>query len=232
MRTLLIPALFAGCTTGPVGAEPSPFAACVVPAAVPSAEIDPRLVGPVLDAGVGEPPDDCFRSLRIGSPVEVDAAEAWWLQAADETGMPWTVGVWLPGGPTGPGVGDDVTVAHAFGAVGFGPRIGQLELRDGDGALILWIGAGGDLPDIVQPPEATVAQGEIAGEDGGECGAWTNYELLATVGGETAEIGYGEVVVVDGIEVRHGGFTQQRSSSSKCLDWSVSQVAVAFSPAP
>jgi hypothetical protein len=238
MRTALAltASLAAACTRGPA-VDPAPFAACAVPAggfADPNVlfqGLDATLSGPVLAAGAGAPPEGCFDALQIGPQgVDVESAEAWWVQVADDAGTTWTVGVWLPGGPAGPAVEDAVSAELAYRDGGFSPIVAHLSLRDGDGALIAWVAEAGDLPELALPAEVDAAQGDVAGEDGDSCGTWASYDLSVTVAGETVDVPYGGVEAVGGLEVHHGGYDLQAFGEG-CPDWYVSDVAVAIAPA-
>jgi hypothetical protein len=193
---------------------------------------DIALSGPVLDAGTGEPPDHCFDQAQIepwGTEIAVD--DAWWLRVADGEGTERIVGVWLPDGPSGPAVGDEIAGEMSYRPGMFGPTVGWIELRDAAGALIAWVGTGGDLRDLELPSEVKLDRGAVAGRDSSQCVAWESYDLDAAVDGDAGVLPYGGAEVFGGLELRHGGYDEQ-TSDSRCPDAFVARVTVAIAPPP
>lgn len=222
-------ALAAGCGGGLE--PPQPFAACAAPVAPLT---DPyvgyrgwsaSLSGPVLDAGRGDPPADCFDLALMASTVALDRDEAAWLRAEDPTGAGWVVGWWLPDGPDAPEIGVEVQVDLSWAPGMFGPSIGRVSVTDPAG-LLAWVAIGGTLDDLADPP-LPLARGEVVARDHDDCGAWASYALLA--GGVV--VPYGGVEEVAGFEVRHGGL-DEATRYDGCPDWFVAHAAVAVTGAP
>jgi hypothetical protein len=192
--------------------------------------VELELGGLVTETGTGEPPLDCLRTAVAEWPARPD--DAWWVRLLDSSGVSWTLGVWLPDGGPGPEVDDLLSARFTYLEAPFASDIGEMELLQRDGALLVWVGVGGDLPDLSPPAGITLAQGGRAGRVSSQCGSWVSYDLEATVGAELVTLPPGAVATAGDYELRHGGFSKKTRDSNRCQDGPGGSVAVAIRQLP
>jgi hypothetical protein len=208
------------------------MAACAVSPLTPVESYDTvevALAGPVLETGDGLAPDGCFDGSHLNSDDRPPPdADSWWIRVADADGNPWTVGVSFPGLARPFAVDDEIEASWRLVPPQFAATsVGALALRDGTGALQLWIAEAIELV-ALQPPEGLqLEQGDAIYEQTEDCGTWAAYDLQV---GETV-IPYGGTAAVGDLAVWHGGYVGATGDSSECMDWTVDRVAVAFTPA-
>ncbi len=191
------------------------------------------LAGRVTAAGEGAPPDGCFESGAVvgGMPRPTDASIMWWFRAADTSGKSWTVGVMASQLQRPVTVGQLVQAEYQWSARGFSPTLGRLEVRDGGGALLFWIGQGGDIPDLTLPVEvAQLRRGAAQCQERERCGAWRGHDLVASTGAVEKTLRYGRESVVGDLRLVHGGY-DLASSFTGCADWYVASIVLAAVPA-
>jgi hypothetical protein len=191
------------------------------------------LAGRVASAGDGAPPDGCFESgAVVGTPPRpTDAPSMWWFRAADTSGRSWTVGALVPQLQRPVAPGQPVGAEYQWSARGFSPTLGRLELRDGSGALLFWLGQGGDIPDLVLPVEvATLRRGSAQCLERERCGAWRGHDLVISTGGAEATLRYGRESVLGDLRLVHGGY-DLASAYTGCTDWYVASIVAAAVPA-
>jgi hypothetical protein len=191
------------------------------------------LQGRVSTAGDGAPPDGCFDSGAVvgAAPRPTDAASMWWFRAADTSGRSWTVGALVPQLQRPVVPGQLVSAEYQWSARGFSPTLGRLEVRDGGGALLFWLGQGGDIPDLALPVEvATLRRGDPRCQERERCGAWRGHDLVVSTGAAEATVGYGRESVLGDLRLVHGGY-DLASSYTGCSDWYVASILVAAVPA-
>ena len=191
------------------------------------------LAGRVASAGDGAPPDGCFDSgATVGTtPRATDATFMWWFRAADTSGRAWTVGALVPHLQRPVAPGQLVSVDYQWSARGFSPALGRLEVRDGTGGLLFWIGQGGDIPDLTLPQEvATLRRGQAWCLERERCGAWRGHDLLISTGSAQATLRYGRESVIGELRLVHGGY-DLASTYTGCSDWYVANIVVAAVPA-
>jgi len=110
-------------------------------------------------------------------------------------------------------------------------RLDTLEVRDGGGALLFWLGQGGDIPDLALPVEvATLRRGDPRCQERERCGAWRGHDLVVSTGAAEATVGYGRESVLGDLRLVHGGY-DLASSYTGCSDWYVASILVAAVPA-
>jgi hypothetical protein len=191
------------------------------------------LTGRVTSAGDGAPPDGCFDSgAVVGTmPRPTDVPFMWWFRAADTSGRAWTVGALAPqlSRPVAPG--QLVSAEYQWSARGFSPTLGRLEVRDGNGSLLFWLGQGGDIPDLILPVEvATLRRGDAQCLEREQCGSWRGHDLVISTGTAEATLRYGRESVLGELRLVHGGY-DLASSYTGCTDWYVASILVAAVPA-
>jgi hypothetical protein len=191
------------------------------------------LAGRVASAGDGAPPDGCFDSGAVvgAAPRRTDAPSMWWFRAADTSGKSWTVGALVPQLQRPVVPGQLVSAEYQWSARGFSPTLGRLEVRDGAGALLFWLGQGGDIPDLALPVEvATLRRGDARCQERERCGAWRGHDLVISTGAAEATVSYGRESVLGDLRLVHGGY-DLASSYTGCSDWYVASILVAAVPA-
>jgi len=220
---------------------PPRLAACLVPeggwsavgARGPGDAYSVSLAARVATAGDGLPPDGCFDAGAVvgALPHAADAVSMWWFRAADAWGQSWTVGALVPALPRPVLPGQQVSTQYQWSSGGFSPTRGALELRDGGGALLLWIGQGGDIPDLALPAElAALGRGKPRCQERESCGTWRGHDLTVSTGAARATVRYGQEAVVGGLRLVHGGY-ELASAYRDCADWYVASIIVAAMPA-
>ena len=190
------------------------------------------LAGRVTAAGDGAPPDGCFDAAVVGvTPRPTDTSIMWWFRAADPSGRSWTVGVQASQQQRPVTVGQLVQAEYQWSARGFSPTLGRLEVRDGSGALLFWIGQGGDIPDLALPVElAQLRRGAPRCQERERCGAWVGHDLVASTGAAEATLRYGRESVLGDLRLVHAGY-DLASTYTGCADWYVASIVVAAVPA-
>ncbi|MBI5479186.1 MAG: hypothetical protein HY906_10035 [Deltaproteobacteria bacterium] len=191
------------------------------------------LAGRIASAVDGAPPDGCFDSGAVvgTTPRPTDAPFMWWFRAADTSGKSWTVGALVPQLQRPVAPGQLVSAEYQWSARGFSPTLGRLEVRDGTGSLLLWLGQGGDIPDLALPVEvATLRRGDARCQERERCGAWRGHDLVISTGAAQATLRYGRESVLGDLRLVHGGY-DLASSYTGCSDWYVASILVAAVPA-
>lgn len=233
LRSLLALSLV-GCG---VTAPPQPFALCAVPE---GGFVDPEALftgvsvtvqGLVTASGVGDTPDHCFDNAGRTSSGELDRSAAWWFREADDEGVSWTFGVWLPDDQDVPAVGDPIHASFFYQAGGFGPTRAHLAIANDHDALREWLGVAADLPELPVPTGLHVARGDVVARHTSSCGDWASYAMEVGTYHSGDTLDYGERLDVAGLEFRHGGY-DQATRQGQCPDWFVANVALAILPAP
>jgi hypothetical protein len=191
------------------------------------------LAGRVTATGDGVPPDGCFDSGAVvgAVPRPTDTAAMWWFRVADSSGKSWTVGALVPQLPRPVAPGQLVSADYQWSARGFSPTLGRLEVRDGAGALLFWVGQGGDIPDLALPVEVgQLRRGPAQCQERERCGAWSGHDLLVSTGAAEATLRYGRESVLGDVRLVHAGY-DLASTYTGCADWYVASIVVAAVPA-
>ena len=191
------------------------------------------LAGRITGAGDGVPPDHCFDSGAVvgATPRLADAHTMWWFRAADSSGRSWTIGAQAPQLQRPVAPGQLVQAEYQWSARGFSPTLGRLEVRDGAGALLFWIGQGGDIPDLALPIEvAQLRRGAPRCQERERCGAWSGHDLVVSTGAAEATLRYGRESVLGDLRLVHAGY-DLASTFTGCTDWYVASIVVAAVPA-
>jgi hypothetical protein len=181
--------------------------------------------GTVQELGEGAPPLDCFsddgRALGEASSSDTRAPrDERWLRVQAVDGQEAVVGVVAPAMEFPVSVGDVVTIDFRREGATFSPTVGHLELRDGDGALLVWLGFAGRVDDLERPAELVLSRGAEVCRLSDRCfPVWTQHELSASMGGESAHVGYGEQRSLGDFTLTHGGLDAQLGGSANgCAD--------------
>ena len=251
----ILPLAASGCAVPVEGgcdakAAPAPVSGCLVPVGgwgddgpmTGMQAVDRSLSGVVVDAGTGEPADEC---LTTGGPVGHHVGTSYaagiapedvsWFELEDTSGDRYTVAITAGDDTPTFEPGDELDVRYSFMFGGFGPDSGNLEIRANDGTLIGWVGEAGSLDGLAMPDELErVSEGAVVcSERSTGCGDWRAYDLEVAAGGVDATVPYGATAQVGELALLHGGYEHEISSGAQgCPDWYVSHVALGLFPSP
>jgi hypothetical protein len=187
--------------------------------------IDLSLAGAVLSTGPVQGSGEC-----LGAP---HSADSFFVEMADAAGTTWHVELSLPGFANPFAAGQTLALDAHYQAPEFGPTIASATLRDASGALVVYVGEGGDIGDLVLPSGIALARGDsLCTEDDG-CGLWSAYDLLVSAGGTQKTLHYGTSETVGSWLVTHGGYEHSIGGGSHgCMDWFKAHLAVGVVPSP
>lgn len=175
------------------------------------------IAGPVLATGAGMAGTTC---LSEPSP------DAFWFQAADVNGTTRTIAVSFSGLVNPLSVGDVISALayHVESPLLTPPT--TFVLRNESDALLAYIGAASEIPQLDLPSELAIALGDPACVKDNGCGAKperkaevTVYDMKVTAGGEEKTLAFGVTDQVGGFAVTHGGLQVQTLWPTGCADF-------------
>jgi hypothetical protein len=141
----------------------------------------------------------------------------------------WNFQVYIPGFQNPLAKDDVISVTSSFSDSPWFGHESDLEVRDENGALLFYVGEGGDTATLNPPEGYAVSFGEALCSGESSCGSWIHSELVVTSGDESVAVPYLGSSTLGGRRVVHGGAETQTSSGFHgCFDWGVGRAALAI----
>ena len=189
---------------------------------LPNGVVIGELTG-VVEGGCLEP----LLRLQANGPELSAQAKTWTISGG---GRAWDVEVVVEGQQIPSLVGQKVSLSYDYQFGGFGPTRRELSVA----TLMslshgVWIAEGGDLPELGKLP-LLLSQGNIACSASEQCGGYARYDINATdpLSMKTVPISHGQTGRFGPWVIVHGGYEEQTSAATSCLDWFVADVHVAI----
>lgn len=187
---------------------------------------DLAVTGTVTSVTTGPVPEACDVGFFDLATRDADALL---LVVTDAEGVETTVGLVAPDLGEPVAVGDPVSLDLHYVFGDFGPDEGRVVLTDAAGVERVVVSVAGTVADLATPTDLLLEQGTLLCVQEDECGSWSAFDFLVTVGTEEAPVPYGGEASVGPWRVIHAGDEHQTpDTQSGCPDWFVAHVAGAF----
>ena len=224
--------------TGSEVVRPSPLGACLDSTPQPAQRRTSVFIeGRVREVGLGLADPSAAAScplggeLRFGEPYLGDAgllAQTSWMRIQGAAGDDVVLSVLVEGFALPLDPGDGIVARIDREPPGLGPDVASVELRTGDGALLLWIGAAARVADLAPPNEIVLSSGPVDSEVEDPCvGSYALRAVNVEVdGAEPFSVSSGGRDAVGPWSVVNA-VTQEQTGATACADAFADQARIA-----